>query len=171
MRPIRERQGELYYSQSGLPKSYVVEGGRIKVSPATAWLSMGGEEIWLIGADATLTEVDQRSTAVHTCSPSCMTLRIAAWGEMVNECVDTGLVLAPILGRPQLPVVALPPAPFASADKVPAVARIAGDRPAVWLDDMLTPEARTWPSSREADTLLVNVDPSQGCAAGRSTTR
>jgi hypothetical protein len=36
------------------------------------------------------------------------------------------------------------------------------DRPAVWIDDVITPEARTWASARGIPTLLLEVDPAIG---------
>jgi hypothetical protein len=45
---------------------------------------------------------------------------------------------------------------------VPAIASYVGGRPAAWLDDIVTPEARAWVRERSAPTLLVEVDPQQG---------
>jgi hypothetical protein len=61
-----------------------------------------------------------------------------------------------------LPVIRLPPAPFAPAQKVPPVAAFVADRPAVWIDDLLTPQARRWADRHSAATLLVDVDPTHG---------
>jgi hypothetical protein len=62
-RRIRKHQGEQFHTQSGLPMTYVVEGDRIKVSRAKPWLSMvGAEEIWEIGPQARLIDIDQRIT-------------------------------------------------------------------------------------------------------------
>lgn len=36
------------------------------------------------------------------------------------------------------------------------------DRPAVWIDDVVTPEARNWATARPAPTLLLAVDPATG---------
>lgn len=78
------------------------------------------------------------------------------WGPEANR------LLAPILALPRFPVITLPPAPFAPADKVPAVAAFVADRPVVWLDDLLTPEARRWAAGRSPATLLIDVDPAHG---------
>jgi hypothetical protein len=62
-RRIRACQGEQFFTRTGLPMTYVVEGDRIKVSRAKPWLSMeGAREIWGMGPSATLTDVDQRIT-------------------------------------------------------------------------------------------------------------
>jgi hypothetical protein len=43
--------------------SYVVDGNRIKVDRAQPWLPMeGAREIWHLGPDAGLTDIDQRIT-------------------------------------------------------------------------------------------------------------
>lgn len=62
-RRIREHQGEQFYTCSGLPMTYVVDGARIKVDRAKPWLSMdGAREIWVMGPGCSLSEVDQRIT-------------------------------------------------------------------------------------------------------------
>jgi hypothetical protein len=62
-RRIRACQGEQFFTRSGLPMTYVVEGDRIKVDRAQPWLSMeGAREIWAMGPSATLTDIDQRIT-------------------------------------------------------------------------------------------------------------
>lgn len=78
------------------------------------------------------------------------------WGAEANR------LLAPVLQLPQLPVIGFPPIPFEPREKVPAVASYVGSRPAVWIDDALTPEARAWAEGRKAPTLLVDVDPAEG---------
>lgn len=78
------------------------------------------------------------------------------WGANANR------LLAPFLQLPQLPVIGLPPAPFAPRDKVPAVAAFAGDSPLAWIDDALAPEAHAWASERHAPTLLIDIDPAEG---------
>jgi hypothetical protein len=80
----------------------------------------------------------------------------SGWGEDANR------VLSPHFGLPELPQIDLPPVPFEPHQKVPGVAAFAGDRPAAWVDDMLTPEARAWAERRTAPTLLVSVDSSAG---------
>jgi hypothetical protein len=81
---------------------------------------------------------------------------VSAWGEQANR------LLAPRLRMRPLPVVPLPPAPFPPEAKVPAVAAFVARRPAVWIDDALTPAAEAWASSREVPTMLVPVDPRRG---------
>jgi len=62
-RRIRACQGEQFFTRSGLPMTYVVEGDRIKVDRAQPWLSMeGAKKIWAMGSSATLTDIDQRIT-------------------------------------------------------------------------------------------------------------
>jgi hypothetical protein len=80
----------------------------------------------------------------------------SGWGGEANR------LLAPILALPPFPVIELPPAPFAPAEKVPAIAAFVADRPAVWIDDLLTPRARQWAHRRSPATLLIDVDPNHG---------
>jgi hypothetical protein len=80
----------------------------------------------------------------------------SGWGEEANR------VLCPHFGLPDLPVVTFPPVPFEPRMKVPGVASMAGDRPAAWVDDIPTPEAREWAESRDAPTLLLEVDSALG---------
>jgi HAD domain in Swiss Army Knife RNA repair proteins len=78
------------------------------------------------------------------------------WGATANR------LLAPFLGLGQLPVIQFPPAPFRPEDKVPAIAAYAKGRPALWIDDMLTPEAYAWAAERPEPTLLIAADPAEG---------
>lgn len=78
------------------------------------------------------------------------------WGPNANH------LLAPFLGLPQLPFVRFPPIPFQAHEKVPAIAEFAAGRAAVWVDDMLTPEAYRWAAERSEPTLLIPADPAQG---------
>ncbi|WP_238016958.1 hypothetical protein KZZ52_45660 [Dactylosporangium sp. AC04546] len=78
------------------------------------------------------------------------------WGEHANT------RFPPLLGVPPLPVVRLPAVPFEPELKVPAVAAVAGERPAAWIDDHHTPAGRRWAAARAAPTLLVPVDPAVG---------
>jgi hypothetical protein len=78
------------------------------------------------------------------------------WGDHANR------ILAPHFGLPEYPVVVVPSTRFDPADKVPAVAAYAGERPAAWVDDIVTPEARAWAARRAAPTLLLDVDPAVG---------
>ena len=62
-RRIRDHQGEKFYTRTGLPMTYEVDGDRIKVSRAKPWLSMdAARRIWDMGPEAILTDVDQRIT-------------------------------------------------------------------------------------------------------------
>lgn len=71
-------------------------------------------------------------------------------------------MLGPILGLDPLPCVPMPAIPFPPADKVPAIEAFVGERPAAWLDDVVTPEARAWAGGRTAPTILVEVDHRRG---------
>jgi hypothetical protein len=76
----------------------------------------------------------------------------SAWGVDANE------VLGPILGLDPFPFVPMPDIPFSPAAKVPAIERFVGERPAAWVDDVVTAEARAWAGARQAATMLVEVD-------------
>lgn len=79
------------------------------------------------------------------------------WGAEANR------VLCPFFAVPEYPVVAFPPAPFEAREKVPAIsAFVGGERPAAWVDDMITAEALRWVEERRAPTLLVEVDSATG---------
>jgi hypothetical protein len=78
------------------------------------------------------------------------------WGEEANR------LLGPLLRLPRFPVVAFPAVPFPPEAKVPAIDRLVGDRPAVWIDDLLGPAARDWAANRAAPTLLLPADPAVG---------
>jgi hypothetical protein len=78
------------------------------------------------------------------------------WGEQANR------LLAPLLGLPRYPVVVFPVVPFGPEAKVPAIDEYAGDRPAAWIDDLLTPSAYAWAAARTAPTLLLPADPGTG---------
>lgn len=80
----------------------------------------------------------------------------SAWG------VDAHRLLGPILGLERFPHVPMPAIPFEPARKVPAIASYVGGRPAAWLDDIVTSEARAWARGRSAPTLIVEVDPHAG---------
>jgi hypothetical protein len=82
----------------------------------------------------------------------------SGWG------ADAHRVLGPILELEEFPFVAMPAIPFPPAEKVPAIAAFVGDRPAAWLDDVVTPEARAWARERPVPTLLVDVDHRTGLA-------
>lgn len=83
-----------------------------------------------------------------------------AWATAWNE--DANRLLAPLLGIAALPVAAMPAPPFRPRDKVPAVARFAGERPVVWIDDLHPPEAWDWSAERGQPTLLIPVVPAVG---------
>ena len=76
----------------------------------------------------------------------------SAWG------VDAHRLLGPILGVHEFPFVPLPASPFPPAEKVPAIASFVGQRPAAWIDDVVTPQARAWARDRRTPTILVEVD-------------
>ena len=78
------------------------------------------------------------------------------WGDEANR------VLNPFFGLPTFPVVPLPATRFEPSMKVPAIDEFAAGRPAAWVDDMLTPEARAWADARRFATLLVEVDSATG---------
>lgn len=81
----------------------------------------------------------------------------SSWG------AETNRLLAPILGLPALPFVAMPDPPFDPALKVPAVSAFVGDRRVAWVDDELTEGAIAWAATRDPDaTLLISVDPAVG---------
>jgi hypothetical protein len=62
-RRIRMHEGEQFFTRRGLPMTYVVDGGHIKVDRAQPWLSMAqARVIWDMGPDATLTDIDQSIT-------------------------------------------------------------------------------------------------------------
>jgi hypothetical protein len=77
------------------------------------------------------------------------------WGENANR------LLAPLLRLPALPVISFP-VPFDPLSKLPAIVRYAGNRPLVWLDDMLQSDAFAWASERGTPALLISVDPAEG---------
>ena len=83
-----------------------------------------------------------------------------AWATAWND--DANRLLAPLLGIAALPVVTMPPPPFQPRDKIPPIARFAGQRPAVWIDDLHPAEARTWSTGRHEPTLLIPVTPAAG---------
>ncbi len=80
----------------------------------------------------------------------------SGWGEAANE------LICPALGLPAFPAIAMPSGRFDPRDKVPAVAAYAGGRAAVWLDDIVTEEAREWAAQRSAPTLVVEVSAASG---------
>lgn len=80
----------------------------------------------------------------------------SGWGEAANE------LLCPIFDLPPLPVIPLPAAPFEPRDKLPAVAAFTGERPAAWVDDIVTVEARAWAAQRTVPTLIVEVSAAAG---------
>jgi hypothetical protein len=84
-----------------------------------------------------------------------------AWGSAWTA-PDRAL-LAGVLDLPDfVGAVELPSGRFDPALKVPAVDRVAGERPTAWVDDLLGPEAYRWAADRPAPTLLVPVDPATG---------
>jgi hypothetical protein len=57
---------------------------------------------------------------------------------------------------------AMPAPPIRPEDKVAPVDASVGERPAAWLDDLVSAAAREWAAGRTAATLLIEVDPSVG---------
>jgi hypothetical protein len=80
----------------------------------------------------------------------------SGWGAEANR------VLCPFFGLPELPVIRFTAIPFEPREKVPPVASFAADRPAAWVDDNVTPEARAWAAARRPPTLLVEVESAVG---------
>ncbi|MBA2460612.1 MAG: hypothetical protein H0V45_02395 [Actinobacteria bacterium] len=77
--------------------------------------------------------------------------------------VDANRLLCPFFDLPEYALVDLPPIPFEAREKVPAISAFVGsDRPAAWMDDMITPEAVRWAEERSAPTLLVQVGSATG---------
>jgi hypothetical protein len=93
---------------------------------------------------------------LHELSGAYELVWATGWGENANR------LLSPFFGLPTLPVVSVPSIPFDPSAKVPGVDALASDRPAAWVDDLLTPEARAWAAERRAPTLLVDVDSQEG---------
>ena len=82
------------------------------------------------------------------------------WATFWNE--DANRLLAPLLHIDPLPVLTMPPAPSRPGTKVPLIASCAGKRPAAWIDDAHTPEARAWSQNRQAPTRLITTEPAIG---------
>ena len=57
---------------------------------------------------------------------------------------DANRLLVPLLHIDPLPVLTMPLGPSPPSAKVPLIASCAGKRPAAWIDDAHTPEARAW---------------------------
>jgi hypothetical protein len=84
-----------------------------------------------------------RLAAIHGESPRELSAPFdlawaTAWGSSVNT------LLGPTLGLPELPAVAMPPAPFPPEDKIPAIAEFVGARPVAWVDDAVDDAAQRW---------------------------
>lgn len=88
----------------------------------------------------------------------------SAWG------FDAHRLLGPILGLDPFPFVPMPDIPFPPAAKVPAIESFVGERPAAWLDDVMTPEARAWARGRTPATILVEVNHRTGLERGHVDT-
>jgi hypothetical protein len=80
----------------------------------------------------------------------------SAWGHDANR------LLCPFYGIPECALVEFPPTPFSPREKLPAVARFVGDRPAAWIDDEVTDDAEQWAADRPSPTLLIQVEPRAG---------
>jgi len=83
-----------------------------------------------------------------------------AWATGWND--EANQLLAPLLQIASLPVVTMPATPFDPGDKVPRIAAYARQRPAAWIDDLHTPEAHRWATTRTSPTLLITADPAIG---------
>jgi hypothetical protein len=83
-----------------------------------------------------------------------------AWATSWNN--EANQLLAPLLHIAALPVVTMPAPPFHPSDKIPLIAAYAGQRPAAWIDDLHTPQARSWAATRTSPTLLITADPAIG---------
>jgi hypothetical protein len=85
------------------------------------------------------------------------------WEERAND------YLPELLGLPgELPYLTFGGnARFGTAHwKIDAIAAYAGDRPVAWIDDSIDDSCRLWARSREAPTLLVEVDSRRGLEEG-----
>jgi hypothetical protein len=78
------------------------------------------------------------------------------WGEDANR------FLCPHFGLETFPLLPLPPIPFDAAVKARAVRDFVGERPAAWIDDLITADDLAWAAARRAATLLVQVDHREG---------
>lgn len=88
------------------------------------------------------------------------TVVAVAWATSWND--EANRLLAPLLRIPPLPVVTMPAPPFHPDDKIPLIDAYAGQRPAAWIDDLHSGEARAWAAARTSPTLLVTIDPAVG---------
>ncbi|WP_327290201.1 HAD domain-containing protein [Streptomyces sp. NBC_01198] len=92
----------------------------------------------------------------------CHLVWATTWGHEANEC------LAPLLGLPQLPLVAWPepsdePEPAGLHWKTRTLLDWAAGRPFAWLDDEITDADRIWAeAAHPARTLLRRVDSRHG---------
>ena len=75
---------------------------------------------------------------------------------------DANRLLVPLLHIDPLPVLTMPLGPSPPSAKVPLIASCAGKRPAAWVDDAHTPEARAWSQARQAPTRLITTEPAVG---------
>jgi hypothetical protein len=82
------------------------------------------------------------------------------WATFWNQ--DANRLLVPLLRIDPLPVLTMPSVPSLPSVKVPLIASCAGERPAAWIDDAHTPEARTWSQGRQAPARLITTDPAAG---------
>jgi HAD domain in Swiss Army Knife RNA repair proteins len=80
----------------------------------------------------------------------------SSWGHTANE------LISPLFGLSSLPVIPLPPTPFDPREKVQPIAAFTRERPAAWVDDIITEEARVWAAERAHATLLIEVNSSTG---------
>ncbi|MFE4467048.1 HAD domain-containing protein [Oerskovia sp. NPDC056781] len=121
----------------------------------------GPPESWTAPSNPHLASVDRALGPLLT-GLGCELMWATAWMHGANE------VIAPLLGLPRLRVADLPAYDgdhgFDGLQwKTKALVRIAGDRPFVWVDDVLGDADQRWiESAHPAGALLHRVDPTVG---------
>ena len=97
---------------------------------------------------------------LHDLSDAFVLVWCTGWEEKANE------YLPFILGLPEEEFPCLlfqGRAVFGSAHwKLDAINEYAGDRPAAWIDDNIDDTCRDWAKRRDAPTLLIQTEPSEG---------
>jgi hypothetical protein len=78
------------------------------------------------------------------------------WEELAND------VIAPALGLPRLPAIEFDMDRRLPTAKLPSVIAWVGHRTCAWVDDDLWHDADTWAAGRDAPTLLVHLDMTEG---------
>ena len=80
---------------------------------------------------------------------------------------EASLLIAPLLSLPRdLPVIEFTHGRADETWKLHDVREFVGDRPLAWVDDELGAEAYQWAEERNAQTLLVQPDPTVGLVEG-----